>query len=77
MDELSKKILLYVKAHQSVGMIDVRIDGYSLKQISNSIGILCKSGYLKALDFSGDDEHDWHAERLTQKGEALLGVIKG
>ncbi len=75
MDELSKKILLYVKEHQNVGMIDVRIDGYSFKQISQGIGKLYNSGYLEAIEFSGDDEREWHAERLTSTGEVMLGMV--
>lgn len=52
------------------------IKGSSRELISYHIGLLAQAGYLEAIDFPGNDRHNWFAKTLTWEGHEFADLLR-
>ena len=73
--DLARKILLAIEADEDAtgrGLVAVRIEGYTEKQVFYHLKLLAEAGLIEAADFSGGVHLRWEAKCLTWHGHDFL-----
>ena len=75
--ELVRRVLLETEQSPTVDdLIDLKIEGYSLEEISHHVKILAEAGLLEAQDLTTHDEFEWKPKSLTWKGYEFLDAAR-
>ena len=71
--DLCRKILLKIENHgQVMGVMNIKVEGYTEKEISYHVMLLSEVDLIEALDMSDRSGHDWKPQRLTWEGHEFL-----
>ena len=75
--DLIRSILLELEKYpEPNGWADIKIEGYSIEEVSYHIKLLAQAELIEAYDVSDGSGFDWRASSLTWKGHEFLEAAR-
>jgi hypothetical protein len=75
--DLARSILLEVEKYpEPDGWADIKIEGYSIEEVSYHIKLLWQAELIEAIDLTDSSGFDWKAKSLTWKGHEFLDAAR-